>query len=104
MVTRVKVTWEPQLRENLISPSQANSSAQSTSTQRIEAGTIFSFLNYIGKFIGNATFVTDRNDLLHSWTPVSYSFPSFRFGQQHRSFQNHWLKECKWLVQYLNFR
>ena len=43
VAARSKVASEKQIPEHLISPSPTSSSAQSTSTHRLEAGTKFSF-------------------------------------------------------------
>ena len=69
-----------------ISPSPASSSAHAISAPRVDQ-TKFYFPNDMGKFVGRALSVSDKNDILCCWTsPSSYSFPLLQFGQQRRCF------------------
>ena len=102
VTARAKLSTQQQIPESLMSSSPGSSSAPSTNstlTQSLEAGFNFAFTNDIGQFVSKAVSPGDRYDILNNWIPpISYSFPSLRFGQHNRSFQRQWLEEFKWLA------
>ena len=75
----------------------ASSSSQSATAIRPTGNW---FPNDIGQYVNKTLSNSDkRTILLNCWTPpLSYTFPSLKFGKQQRSFQRHWLDEFKWLA------